>query len=464
MGLPTRSTTGPAARPRRILATLAALTGILCLLPLSAHAEVTAVTECERSSEHGCVQVNIFDGYREPVADVKVTLEGPDGTVDAFSTAEGPTTFQVDTADTYTVTLDGASIPADFPSAGTDLVKDLTVQFGSTARGTFDLTEAAAAPVPDGEASASASSAPTAPAQEDGSSGVSMDRVWQQLASGLRFGLMLALASVGASLIYGTTRVSNFAHGEQVTLGAVLSYLLIQVGLPLWGAAILAIGICAATGWLQDAALWKPLRRRGTPVTQIMIVTIGLSIALQFLIQFMVGTGTFQVVTGNPRTVTFGPITMTHESLLAMGISLVVLLAIGFFLTRTRLGRATRAVSDNPALASATGINTNSVIRLVWTLACGLAGLAGLMFALMFGAANWNMGLQMLLLMFAAITLGGLGTANGALVGSLIIGFAVELSSLVIPSDLRYATALLILIIVLLVRPQGILGRADRIG
>jgi branched-chain amino acid transport system permease protein len=275
---------------------------------------------------------------------------------------------------------------------------------------------------------------------------------------------MLALAAVGANLIYGTTRLSNFAHGEQVTLGAVVTFLLVQVGLPLLAAGTIAVALCAATGWLQDAALWHPLRKRGTPITQVMIVTIGLSIALQFLIQFLVGTGTFQVVTGNPTTFTIGPVTMTTMSYLAMGISIVVLTSLAFFLTRTRLGRATRAVSDNPALAAATGINPNLVIRLVWTLAAGLAGLAGLLFALMYGAANWNMGLQMLLLMFAAITLGGLGTAWGALAGSLIIGLAVEMSSLLIPSDLRYATALLILIIVLLVRPQGIFGLRDRIG
>ena len=449
-----------------ILAAFAVAAGVLWLTPTSALADVTAVSTCERSPEHGCIEINVFGADRARVSGVTVEIAAADGaSAEATSTDAGPVVFQADTAENYTATLDISSLPAEF-STFDDVTRELTVQFGSTARGTYDLTTGAAAPTATATTSASSDGAtPTpTPGVTDTGGSVSAERVIQQFASGIRFGLMLALAAVGANLIYGTTRLSNFAHGEQVTLGAVATFMLVQLGLPLIAAGLLAIAICAASGWLQDAAIWHPLRKRGTPVTQVMIVTIGLSIAAQFLIQFFVGTGTFQVITGNPTTWTIGPVTMTTMSYLAMGISIVVLLALGFFLTRTRLGRATRAVSDNPALAAATGINPNLVIRLVWTLACGLAGLAGLLFALMYGAANWNMGLQMLLLMFAAITLGGLGTAYGALAGSLIIGLAVEMSSLLIPSDLRYATALFILIIVLLVRPQGIFGLRDRIG
>ncbi|GAA2241403.1 hypothetical protein GCM10010401_12710 [Rarobacter faecitabidus] len=461
--------TDPARRWSRLGATLLGLLGFIWLLtPGTAFADVTSATKCAPTGEIGCIIVNVLGGDNSPVADVGISVaQGTDPATTATSTADGPTAFEATTAEVYTVSLDPATLPNEY--AASDIADvDVTVQIGSTARATFRLAEGAApSPSPSSDATKDSSSpapSPDASAGTSSGTGISGDRVWQQLASGLRFGLMLALASLGANLIYGTTRVSNFAHGEQVTLGAVLSYLFVQAGLPLWLAAILSIAICAGTGWLQEAGIWRPLRKRGTPVTQVMIVTIGLSIALQFLIQFMVGTGTFQVIGGNPTTWTIGPVTMTKVSFLAMGLALAALVAMALFLTRTRLGRATRAVSDNPALASATGINTNAVIRLVWTLATGLAGLAGLLFALMYGAANWNMGMQMLLLMFAAITLGGLGTANGALAGSLVIGLAVELSSLFLPSDLRYATALFILILVLLVRPQGILGRRDRIG
>jgi branched-chain amino acid transport system permease protein len=121
-------------------------------------------------------------------------------------------------------------------------------------------------------------------------------------------------------------------------------------------------------------------------------------------------------------------------------------------------------VSDNPALAAATGIDPDKIVRIVWVMATTFAALAGLMIGISFGAFNWTLGMQLLLLMFAAVTLGGLGTAFGALAGSLVIGLVVELSNLVLPSDLRYASALVILILVLLVRPQGLLGRRERIG
>jgi branched-chain amino acid transport system permease protein len=195
-----------------------------------------------------------------------------------------------------------------------------------------------------------------------------------------------------------------------------------------------------------------------------MIVTIGLSLAMQYSFQFFVGAATKRVVVEAPTIRTFGPVIITQTSLWAMAISIVCIAFVGYALLRTRVGRATRAVSDNPALAQASGIDTDKVIRLVWTSAMALAGLSGLLYALVVNGIKWDTGLQILLLLFAAVTLGGLGTAFGALLGSLVIGLVVELSPLVIPGDFKYAAALLILILLLLVRPQGLLGRAQRVG
>jgi branched-chain amino acid transport system permease protein len=130
----------------------------------------------------------------------------------------------------------------------------------------------------------------------------------------------------------------------------------------------------------------------------------------------------------------------------------------------TQTGKATRAISDNPDLAAASGIDVDRVIRIVWIVAAGLAGLAGVLWAYFRPGIKWDMGAQILLLIFAAVTLGGLGTAFGALLGALVVGLLVEVSSLVIPSDLKYVGALVVLIVILLVRPQGILGRKERIG
>jgi len=148
----------------------------------------------------------------------------------------------------------------------------------------------------------------------------------------------------------------------------------------------------------------------------------------------------------------------------SIAISVIVIVAFAMWLIYSRIGKATRAISDNPSLASASGIDVDFVVRIVWVIAGAMAGLSGILYAYFRPGIKWDMGAQVLLLMFAAVTLGGLGTAFGALIGSLIVGLLVEVSSLWIPSDLKYASALFVLIIILLFRPQGILGRRERIG
>lgn len=302
--------------------------------------------------------------------------------------------------------------------------------------------------------------------------------IWQLLFNGLVFGLLLALASVGLSLIYGTTGLSNFAHGEQVTLGAILAYFFVTdqpvslpllpfeftIGLPLIPGIILAVIVSAATGWLQDSAIWAPLRRRGVGTVQQMIVSIGFSLALLNFLQWWTGGLRVRVSTDIPESVSFGPITTNWVTVTSLAVAVVALLSVAFFLQRTKLGRATRAVADNPALAAASGIKVASIIRLVWIMATALAGLGGILLALYQNGTWFRTGAALLLLMFAAVTLGGLGHAYGALVGSIIIGLAAELSSYYIGADLKYAIALGVLILVLLIRPQGILGKAERVG
>lgn len=289
------------------------------------------------------------------------------------------------------------------------------------------------------------------------------EQVMIRAFAGLNLGLLLALAAIGISLIFGTTGLNNFAHGEMITFGALFTWLLhAQWGLDLILAAVLTIALSAAFGWLQDAALWKPLRKRRLGLNQMMIVSIGFSIVLRY-IMLIFFEGDTKVLSGEFSPVKFGPIDTTVTSLVSMGISVVGLAAVAFFLTRTRLGKAARAVSDNPSLAAATGIDVERIIRIIWVVAGALTGLAGILYGLQF-QANWLTGFAILLLLFASVTLGGLGTALGATVGAMIIGFVVEMSSLILPTDLKYAASLVILIVVLLVRPQGVLGKKQRIG
>jgi branched-chain amino acid transport system permease protein len=196
-----------------------------------------------------------------------------------------------------------------------------------------------------------------------------------------------------------------------------------------------------------------------------MIVSIGLSLAGRYVFQYFIGGGTYQLPdAGAPRDIKFGPIALSWIDIVSMATSIILLAAVAFWLLRTRIGKATRAISDNPGLAAASGINVDRVIRIVWILAATLAAIAGVLWAYFRPGVKWDMGAQVLLLIFAAVTLGGLGTAFGALIGSLIVGILVEISTLWIPPDMKYVGALAVLIIILLVRPQGLLGRKERLG
>ena len=387
---------------------------------------------------------HLRDANGDPVKGVRMTLAASGATATSTSNASGQYRFSVSKTGPYTLTLAAATLPKGMKAAVT--TKTITVTVGQLQPAVFALTGT----VTKGEASQSA-----APSE--------LEQVWTQISGGLLLGLLLALASIGLSLVYGTTGLSNFAHAEQVTLGGLLVYVFaIQLGLPFLLAAVIAIAICALTGTVQDRLIWQPLRKRGLGLTQLMVVTIGLQLALEYLYQFVFGAGVLPVTT--TFQVNTGPLNITPNGYLSMLISIVVLVAVGVVLLRTRIGRATRAVADNRALAAASGIDVDRIIRLVWTISTGLAGLAGILYALVYGGIAWNTGAELLLLIFAAVTLGGLGTAFGALVGSLIIGLITQLSSLVLSAELKYATALLILILVLVFRPQGILGRRQRVG
>jgi branched-chain amino acid transport system permease protein len=184
-----------------------------------------------------------------------------------------------------------------------------------------------------------------------------------------------------------------------------------------------------------------------------MIVSIGLSLAVRYVFQFFVGGSTNQLPGfDSPKIKLFGATALSVIDIASMVLSLVVIIAFAWWLLNTQTGKATRAISDNPDLAAASGIDVDRVIRTVWVIAAGLAGLSGVLWAYFRPGIKWDMGAQILLLIF------------GALLGSLVVGLLVEVSSLVIPSDLKYVGALVVLIVILLVRPQGILGRKERIG
>jgi neutral amino acid transport system permease protein len=293
-----------------------------------------------------------------------------------------------------------------------------------------------------------------------------LERSAQLTLDGILLGLVIGLAALGLSLVFGTTGLTNFAHGEILTLAGLLTYYFSAIiGLPVLVAAPLAVLFGAViSGYLQDKLLWKPLRRRGTGLIAMLVVSIGFAIFLRYFFLFIFGGDTRQLPQyAGQAGLEFGLINITPKSILTSFIGVLLIIGATLWLLRTRMGKASRAIADNPALASASGIDVQKVIRAVWILGAALASYAGVIVTINQGV-SFLMGQDMLLLIFAAVTLGGLGTANGALVGSLIIGLFVQLSTLFIPTELKYVGALVVLILILVIRPQGILGKKERIG
>lgn len=291
------------------------------------------------------------------------------------------------------------------------------------------------------------------------------ERVIQLFFGGLIFGIMIALGALGLNLIFGTTGLTNFSHGELLALGAFTALIFNQLGLHIIIAAPLAVAFSAIVyGWGQNRILWRPLRKRRTGMIAAMIVTIGLAIVLRnFLLLIFTGSPSgFEQYVGMPG-VEIASFNTTPKALVMAGVSIVVIIGVVLWLQKSRLGKATRAVSDNPALASVSGINVEKVISVVWMIAAGLAALAGIYLGLT-EELKFDMGQRILLIMFASVVLGGLGTIYGAIVGALLIGVFMNLGTLFIPPEMKTAGALIVMIIILLVRPQGILGRKERVG
>jgi neutral amino acid transport system permease protein len=288
------------------------------------------------------------------------------------------------------------------------------------------------------------------------------------LVDGIRFGLVIGITGVGLSLIFGTTGLTNFAHGELVTIGAVLAWTLnVTFGLQLIWATLLAIVAGAALGAATDLAIWRPMRRRRAGLIAQLVISIGLALALRYLVLIYFG-GRSESLADYTNQVerNYGFISITDKDLATIVISLAVLVGVALLLQRTRIGKAMRAVADNRDLAASSGINVERVVLFVWILAGALAALGGVLFGLseLGGTVQYEMGFNLLLLMFAGVILGGLGTAYGALLGCLVVGVLVQVSAQVIPVDLKYVGGLAVLIVILVIRPQGLLGSRARIG
>ncbi|RMH79617.1 MAG: branched-chain amino acid ABC transporter permease [Actinomyces sp.] len=414
----------------------------------------------------GVLQYRDADNQKVPVAGVTISLadEGGAELASVVTDADGNFVFPDLEPGIYTVTIDPSGLPDQVTLRDPERTSvTVTVDAGRETRALFAVEHAEGT---------SASS---------GGSSVNTRRVLQLTVEGLKQGLYLAMAAIGLSLIFGTTGLTNFAHAEMITWGMLTTYFFNFYGLagligfmagwpaPFGGgvnlvwAALLGMVCGGLLGYGLDRFLFRRFRAAGISLIAQMVITIGLSIFLRYLFLYNFG--------GTPRTfrdfsaqraLEIGPIDLTPKDIIAMILSVVVLLGVGSLLQFTRVGKAMRAVADNRDLAESSGIDVQMVISWVWIAGGALAALGGVFFGL--DQLKWDFGWRILLLVFAAVVLGGLGTAYGALVGALVVGIAINVSTLWIDAELKNMIALIFMVVVLLFRPQGILGRPERIG
>lgn len=284
--------------------------------------------------------------------------------------------------------------------------------------------------------------------------------VAQVTVNGLVAGSYFALGAAGLTLVYGVLRLINFAHGDMLTFGAYIT--IVGTGLlslPFVVAALLGIAATALIALGFEGAIWGPLRRRQAKALQMILAAIGLAFVIRHTIQLVAGTNPRTVGVDVTSTVSAGGITIGTAQLGVLAAGYTVLVLLGLMLRYTMLGKQLRALSDDPELAETTGIDTRRLVRVTQLLAGGLAGLAGALFAASIGVITPNVGFFLLLSLFAATILGGIGNAFGALAGGIALGVMQEWSTLLFDARWKVAVGFLVLVAMLIVRPQGLLGR-----
>jgi branched-chain amino acid transport system permease protein len=322
------------------------------------------------------------------------------------------------------------------------------------------------------------------------------------LISGTVLGCIYALGAIGVTLIFGILRFAHFAHGDMMTMGAFIAFVLAGVAAALGivtplptGFVVLpfAMVIAAFIALGIDKGFYAPLRRRGVRPVTLLIASIGVTLMLQGLIRLIFGSGTTTFFQNEPKEIfridvsaigASRPITLTEPQALMFVVTAVLVLALHYFLTRSRLGKAMRAMADNADLAQVSGINTALVVRVTWLIAGALACVAGTMLALDV-ALMPDLAFNIVLPIFAAAIVGGLGHVYGAIVGGFLIAFAETLAVFnwtallrplagllpegwtlppnlaLVPTEYKLTVAFVILVITLLARPTGIFKGAS---
>jgi neutral amino acid transport system permease protein len=277
----------------------------------------------------------------------------------------------------------------------------------------------------------------------------------QLLINGVAIGSVIALAAVGLTLTYGILRLANFAHGDLMTLGAYLTLTANLNGVNVWLSILIGAVLTIGVALLCEKLLWSPMRDRRASSTTLIIISIGLALFLRNGITLLWGPENRRYDLPVATALDVFGVRIAPTRLIVVGLAILAIAALHYLLQHTKIGKAMRAVADNTDLARVSGINVDWVVIWTWVLAAGLTAIAGGMFGLI-TAVRPNMGWFLIMPMFASVILGGIGNPYGAIAGAYIIGIAQELSTYVLPSEYKLGVALMVMILVLLVRPQGL--------
>ncbi len=285
-----------------------------------------------------------------------------------------------------------------------------------------------------------------------------MSTLLPAIGFGLVTASILAVAGVGFTLQFGVTNILNLAYGEIMTAAAFVAYLVTSAGISVWLALVAGGAFGAVFSVLLNRALYTPFVRHGTRLFGMIIVTIAVSLIVQNSMLAIFGANFFSLSMPRPASVHIAGMVFTTVQLAIIGVAVVAMLLIHLLLRYTKLGKAMRATATDPDLARNCGIATERVIDLAWAISGALCGLAGVILVMNLTAFTDTTGAQFLIPIIAVAVLGGIGQPYGAMLGALVIGIVSELAAAVISPDYKNVVAFVILVMVLLARPQGILS------
>lgn len=296
---------------------------------------------------------------------------------------------------------------------------------------------------------------------------------FQQLVNGLTVGSTYALIAIGYTMVYGIIGMINFAHGEVYMIGSYVAFIALA-GLAAFGmeslpllmtaAFVASIVVCSAYGYSIERIAYRPLRGSNRLIP--LISAIGMSIFLQNTVLLSQDSKDKSIPNLIPGNFTFGPggaheVLISYMQIMVFVVTLVAMLALTFFISRSRLGRACRACAEDIKMANLLGINTNNIIALTFVIGAALAAIAAVLLSMQYGVINPNAGFMAGLKAFTAAVLGGIGSIPGAMLGGLVLGVAEAFGADIFGDQYKDVVAFALLVLVLLFRPTGLLGRPE---